>query len=262
MKERIALFFDIDGTLFDSKTKSILPKTIEMLEELKKHDNYDLYLSTGRSHQTLGTLSNFISYFKGLNLSNGQEIYLDNQLIYENEIDKEDLKQMLTLGEEKKYPLGMITNHEVEMNFFNEESYLNFTNYIKAEVRNLNHEPFDTNKKVLQIWMFASNEEIDQTIPLFPNLCFLKWGGYGADIIPKGASKAKGVQIIQTIMGYKKENMYAFGDGDNDALMFTIVGTSVAMGNASDLAKEMADFVTDDIDNEGLYRAVKRLNLI
>lgn len=262
MKERIALFFDIDGTLFDGRTKSVLPKTIQLLNELKQHDNYDLYLSTGRSHQTLGTLNQFISYFKGLNLSNGQEIYLENELIYESEIEKEDLQRILELGEEKNYPLGMITNNEVEMNFFTEKSYQNFTNYIQTEVKNLNHIPFDIHKKVLQIWMFASNEEIDQTIPLFPNLCFLKWGSYGADVIPKGASKAKGIQIIQAKMGYKKENMYAFGDGDNDAFMFTVVGTGVAMGNASSLAKQKADFITDTIENDGLYHAIQKLNLL
>jgi len=262
MKERIALFFDIDGTLFDGETKSILPKTIEMLNELKKHENYDLYLSTGRSHQTLGTLNQYLSYFKGLNLSNGQEIYFENKLIYEKTICKEDVKQLLELGEKRNYPLGMITDEEVEMNFFTEESYRNFTNYIKAEVKNLNHQPFDLQKKVLQIWMFASNEEIDKTSSLFPNLCFLKWGGYGADIIPMGSSKAEGIKIIQNKMGYKKENMYAFGDGDNDAFMFGIVGTGVAMGNGSKLAKEKASFVTDSIGEDGLYKAVKKLNLI
>ena len=40
MNQQIALFFDIDGTLFDSKTKSILPSTKYMLEELRKRQNY------------------------------------------------------------------------------------------------------------------------------------------------------------------------------------------------------------------------------
>lgn len=262
MEKRIALFFDIDGTLYDGATKSVLPSTIKMLEELKQHANYDLYLSTGRSRQTLGALTAFKSYFKGFNLSNGQEIFFGDQLIYESGIDKDDLEALLKLGEEKKYSLGLITNKEVEMNFFTEESYQNFTSYIKANVKNLNHQPFDANQKVMQIWMFATNEEIDQTAILFPNLTFLKWGEYGADVIPKGASKAKGIQLIQKMMQYEKENMYAFGDGDNDALMFTVVGTGVAMGNASQLAKEKAHIITDHISKDGLYKAVKKLNLI
>ena len=87
-------------------------------------------------------------------------------------------------------------------------------------------------------------------------------GNYGADIIPNGSSKANGINKIVEKMGYKKENMYAFGDGDNDAEMFKVVGTSVAMGNASKIAKDNATFVTDTIDNDGLYRAVKKIGLI
>ena len=60
-------------------------------------------------------------------------------------------------------------------------------------------------------------------------------------------------------MGYKKENMYAFGDGDNDAEMFKVVGTSVAMGNASEELKESADEVTLDNDSEGIPHMLKKL---
>jgi hydroxymethylpyrimidine pyrophosphatase-like HAD family hydrolase len=56
--------------------------------------------------------------------------------------------------------------------------------------------------------------------------------------------------------------MYAFGDGDNDVMMFKCVGTSVAMGNGSIKAKENASFITDDISDDGLYNALKKLNLI
>lgn len=84
--------FDIDGTLFDSKTKSILPSTKYMLEELRKRQNYDLYLSSGRSYVTLGTLKPYEKYFKGMNLTNGQEIYMHNDIYYGEGIDKEIIK--------------------------------------------------------------------------------------------------------------------------------------------------------------------------
>lgn len=262
MKERIALFFDIDGTLFDATTKSVLPSTIHMLEELAKKENCDCYLSTGRSHQTLGTMNNYLHFFKGLNLSNGQEIYLDQMLLHEGGIDATSIQRLLDIASQYHYSMGMITKQEVEMNFFTEESYHNFTNYVKARAIDLKGEPFDLSKKVYQIWLFASNEQIDALIPLFPELSIIKWGRYGADIIPKGVSKASGILAIQQRLGYKKENMYAFGDGDNDVEMFDIVGTSVAMKNASPLAKAKATFVTEDASKDGLYLAVKRLGFI
>lgn len=51
-------------------------------------------------------------------------------------------------------------------------------------------------------------------------------------------------------------------NGDNDAFMFKEVGTSVAMGNGSMLAKKSATMITDDISNDGLYKAIKKLNLL
>ena len=54
----------------------------------------------------------------------------------------------------------------------------------------------------------------------------------------------------------------AFGDGENDLSMFEMVGTSVAMGNASDMVKAHATLVTDDVDSDGLYNACQRLGLL
>ena len=75
MNQQIALFFDIDGTLFDSKTKSILPSTKYMLEELRKRQNYDLYLSSGRSYVTLGTLKPYEKYIDEIILYKWNRVY-------------------------------------------------------------------------------------------------------------------------------------------------------------------------------------------
>lgn len=262
MEERKALFFDIDGTLFDGSTKSILPSTKKMLDELTKHPNYDLYLSTGRSSLTLGHLNEYKHYFRGLNLSNGQEIYIDGKLIENNYINPNDLDSLLQKAEIVGIPIVMILEDKVYANFFNKEGYDNLTSFIKTDVIDLNHQPFDLSLNVLQLWLFANNDVIDEFFKDVENLVAIKWGTYGADIIPKGSSKARGIEIIQKEMGYKLENMYAFGDGDNDAPMFKVVGTSVAMGNGSILAKENATMITDDIKEDGLFNSVKKLNLI
>ena len=54
----------------------------------------------------------------------------------------------------------------------------------------------------------------------------------------------------------------AFGDGGNDISMLRHAGTGVAMGNASDAVKQSADYVTDDIDNDGIAKALKHLGLL
>lgn len=262
MNDRIALFFDIDGTLFDGKTKSILPSTLKALEILKNKENTDIYLSTGRSHETLGMMKSYSQYFRGMNLSNGQEIMIDGKFNYGEIFDKDVLSRLLDVSVKMNTPMGLILKNEIVMNFITEASTYCFTTYIRNDVKNLNFEPFDLNQDVIQIWLFATNDEIDEMKKSFPELSFLKWGNYGADVIPKGASKARGIKHIQELMDYKLENMYAFGDGDNDVQMFKNVGTSVAMGNGSLKAKANATFVTDDISEDGLYKALLKLNLL
>ena len=54
MNNRIAVFIDFDGTLYDNKTRTIPPTTIETL---RKYENkYDLFLATGRTKFILGPL--------------------------------------------------------------------------------------------------------------------------------------------------------------------------------------------------------------
>lgn len=262
MEKRIALFFDIDGTLFDNKTKSVLPSTKHLLELLHKKPNYDLYLSTGRSYDTLGTLKDYLKYFRGFNLSNGQEIYLDDQKFYGPIFDRKTLSNFLEFAKKNNHSVGIISKEKIEMNFFTDKSYQNFTSYIKKEVDNLDHKPYDLNKEVIQLWLFCENEEIKKYLDLFPNLSILNWGYYGADVLPNHSSKARGIKHLQTLMGYETANMYAFGDGDKDVKMFEVVGTSIAMGNGSMLAKEAATLICDDISNDGLYKACVKLKLI
>ena len=51
-----------------------------------------------------------------------------------------------------------------------------------------------------------------------------------------------------------------FGDAHNDITMMQFAGTGVAMGNANDLVKAASDFVTDTINDDGIFKALKNLN--
>ena len=53
-----------------------------------------------------------------------------------------------------------------------------------------------------------------------------------------------------------------FGDGPNDVDMLRDVGFGVAMGNGCAKAKAAANYVTTDVDNDGIYRALKELGVI
>ena len=74
----------------------------------------------------------------------------------------------------------------------------------------------------------------------------------------KGVDKAKALDTVLIPMGYKKEEMMAFGDAQNDKSMVEYVGLGVAMGNASDELKAVANEITDTNNNDGIAKAIMK----
>ena len=72
----------------------------------------------------------------------------------------------------------------------------------------------------------------------------MKWHEYAYDILPRGASKAIGIQALLKVLNINNENCYAFGDGLNDLEMLSLAGIWNCDGNAVPEAKAVADIVT------------------
>ena len=87
-----AIFFDIDGTLVSFQTHQVPNSTFDALYQLKEK-GIKLFIATGRGKDGLDVLNDFP--FDGYITLNGQYCYNDQQLIYENTIQKEDLQALL-----------------------------------------------------------------------------------------------------------------------------------------------------------------------
>ena len=74
----------------------------------------------------------------------------------------------------------------------------------------------------------------------------------------KGIDKAKALDSVLIPMGYKKEEMIAFGDGHNDASMVKYAGIGVAMDNAVDDLKAIADEVTLSNEEDGIAHTLSK----
>lgn len=80
----------------------------------------------------------------------------------------------------------------------------------------------------------------------------------------QGIDKAKALDTVLIPMGYKREEMVAFGDGHNDASMVKYAGTGVAMENAVQDLKDIADAITSSNEEDGiaeyLYKHMPEIN--
>lgn len=82
------------------------------------------------------------------------------------------------------------------------------------------------------------------------------------DMIPEGVGKDSGIREICSYFGIGIGETMAFGDGQNDLCMLQIVGIAVAMENAADNVKAVADHVTSITEEAGITRALQHYGLL
>ena len=89
-----------------------------------------------------------------------------------------------------------------------------------------------------------------------------RWHPAFTDITAKGADKGEGLLAMTEYLGLDSQHTMAFGDGGNDSSMIRTAGIGVAMGNALDLLKQEADYVTTSVDDDGIWNALRHYGLI
>ena len=77
-----------------------------------------------------------------------------------------------------------------------------------------------------------------------------------------GISKRVGIDKMLEHFQIGLDECMAFGDGGNDIQMLSHVEIGIAMGNASDEVKKYADYITDSVDEDGVFKALKHFNVI
>jgi len=90
--------------------------------------------------------------------------------------------------------------------------------------------------------------------PAYPEIDFI-------NVVAPGVSKGKALEALTSYLGIALSEVIAVGDGANDISLLSRAGLAIAMGNASDEVKAVADYITLDVDHSGLAEAVKRFLL-
>ena len=259
MKYKI-IFFDIDGTIYSHQSKSIPESTIKSLKELKEK-GYIICVASGRSKK-LTSLTGIFNYidFDYLVLTNGTLVE-DNQgnIIYSAPLDKDAINTLLDI----------VNKHYLNVTFVNKNDYYLFNdNYALAH---LGYDPLSIalpsinqyqKENIYQINLFCE----DKYLPLF-NSCFdvlefSRLQDFGYDVYTKNHNKSVGIKALLQYLNISPSEAIAFGDGHNDKEMIEYVELGIAMGNAIDKVKNAANYVTSDIDNDGIYNALKHFNII
>ncbi|MDO5027221.1 MAG: Cof-type HAD-IIB family hydrolase [Tissierellia bacterium] len=258
-----AIFFDVDGTLLSFKTHQMADSTRQALLKLKEK-GIKIFISTGRSPQAFELIYDRLGVdFDGFVYNNGQQVVVDGKMIRDQALPIKDLRVLVDYIEKKK-----IATSFTEANY----SYVNIINdRIKklADLmgRTLDEDKIDSPKRIetnvtYQLAAYIYQEEEEEFFTAVPNLRGVRWHPLFIDVIPKDGGKAVGIKTVLDYFGIKKEETMAFGDGGNDTEMLAYVEYGIAMGNAVYSAKEVSKFVTADVDDDGIYKALIKYGVI
>lgn len=116
-------------------------------------------------------------------------------------------------------------------------------------------------------FLLKSYQDHLDSVEEFPDLEPGTWGGKGetalfGDLGVKGITKANAIDVLLNHLGVSREDTIAFGDAKVDIAMLDCCQVGVAMGSGGDEIKAMADYVTGDVDADGLYQAFAHLELV
>ncbi len=256
------LFFDIDGTLWDYK--NVIPESTKTALRVLKENGHKVFINSGRTKVFIRDPKLLALDFDGICAGCGTFIeYGGRELLYKT-IDREPLIRAVRMF----YDYGMPAMLESRDALFLDEDMIGRDDYGKYIIKTMQDEirPIRDNEAILEASKFTVliegtnwKEAADK---LKDDYEVMVHGEYVMEAAPKGYSKATSIVFLCDWLEADRSNTYAFGDGANDLEMLEFAGTGIAMGGGADAAKEHADYVTDDIHEDGLYNACKHFGLI
>lgn len=266
-------FFDMDGTLISPVRKRMLQSTVESIRELQKMGNH-VFICSGRAYQMAMEYSDQLD-IPGVIFCNGAGIAWEGKIIDEHPMNKEVLAQLehfcrktvsgyQLLGFEHTYQ-NLIGRAFMHIAFPRKGSSISD----EMKKRRMSMVPISkySGETIYKMDVFNLNRNLAKKF--FDQVpeglqVFTTHGRYmfNAEIMMKGVTKAKGVQKVLELYGGKAEDAWCFGDSVNDIEMMKVCGHSIAMGNASKNVKNVADYVTDDANHDGIRNALIHFGLL
>lgn len=269
------IIMDVDGTLKNSQ-RIITPKTKEALMKAQEAGAI-LILASGRPTTGLTPIAKELEMDKhhGLLVSfNGSRVVdcetmetLFNQAMSVeegqavlNHMKKFDRVRPIIDKDDYMYVTNVYNNY-IDWNGgpFNVIEYESRGNgYKLCEVDDLaEFADYPLNK----ILTFSDPEYLQEhheemAAPFKDSLSCMFTGAFYFEFTAKGIDKAKALDTVLKPMGYTEAEMIAFGDGHNDASMVKYAGTGVAMSNAVQALKDIADEITLSNDEDGIAESL------
>ena len=254
-----AIIVDVDGTLL-SHTNRQIPESARSALRAAKEQGILLFIATGRHKRGLDFDPLIMSpMFSGHITLNGQLCFTGDSILYSNPIDRDDIREVVSFLAHQPIP---VLFSEADGFFVNmiDETVLEAHASCGMETPKIDVPGHAMETDIYMMGVFGGNKYI-HLLQRFKHCDHVPWfwGGGGFDVFPQGGNKWAGIMPVLEHFKIKPEEAATIGDCENDIEMLVHAGFSVAMGNAAGHVKEYADYVTDDIDEDGFSKAITRI---
>lgn len=247
--EKYAFFLDIDGTL--SKSGVIHPDNMKVIKKAQELGHYVL-INTGRSYAYIPPHVFECADFDGFVCGLGADIRVRGEQIQSKNISKELVMKIAELFLKLDDKVGLI---EGEDHVYYTRPWYDIVNERKV----LSPSDFETKYKDAKISKFTCETmNKDLLEPFLDEIVIFDQNHY-FELAQKGCNKAVGMMIAANHLEIPKERCVAIGDSINDEDMLRAAGIAVVMENGDERMKKIATFVTDDVNNAGVARAIEKI---
>ena len=271
------IFIDVDGTLVDYENH--LPESaVEAIRKARKN-GHRVYICTGRSkaevYQNIWDIG-----LDGMIGGNGSYVEDNGKVLVHQLITESQCRRIVDWLHERKLEFYLESNSGLYASEKFETAALpSIQEYSKRKGRDADITVRDVFPDMIfgadlyrgdlnkVSYLLNSYQDFLDTKEQFPDLQNGTWGGAGetalfGDLGVKDITKAHAIDILLAHLGKKKEDTIAFGDAKIDIPMLEYCATGVAMGNGGEEIRAMADYITDDVDEDGLWNAFRHFGLI
>lgn len=273
------VFLDVDGTLINYD--AICPESAKRAVELARAKGNKVYICTGCSKAEIARRD--LPELDGMIGANGGYVEDAGEVVMHQAFTVEQVKHIVDWCNERHLGFYLEANSGMYINSWfveqapaamrayalgkgatEEQAEESGTNFINAMTRTDDLYRDDVNK--VSFILSSYQDHLDSRVE-FPDMECNTWGGRDeqalfGDLGPKGITKRHAIEVLLEHLGASKEDTISFGDAKIDLSMFELCAYNVAMGNGGPEIKEAADYITDDVDDDGLYNAFEKLGLI
>ncbi|WP_066064721.1 Cof-type HAD-IIB family hydrolase [Neobacillus soli] len=230
---------DMDGTLLNRKGQ-ISEANRQAIIEAKEKGIF-VVLSTGRSLITSQEHADALELNSYLVTVNGSEIWDEKRELVERNLVKSELVEWMW---------GLTQQHKTK--FWAISTERNFHGEMPEDIHQFEWLKFgfdidDDGAREIILKELETKGEFELSNSTLKNI----------EVNPAGINKAKGLGVVCARLGIEMKNVMAVGDSRNDLAMIKEAGLGVAMGNAQDIVKETADWVTATNEEDGVAKAIR-----